>query len=150
MNRFNALLACVVGLVGGSAVHAAPKSEDNVKFTVKADKPVDGKQVVTLTLEIAKPWHAYANPVGNPDLAPVQTVVAFTVGGKPATAKIDYPEGDLEKDKDIGNYRIYEGTITIKATVDRAAAGPLEAVVSIQTCTKTTCLLQSKVKLKVD
>src|SRR5947208_9864081 len=62
--RVAALLACVVGFAGADRVLAAPKSsEENVKITAKIDK-----DVVTLTVEIAKGWHLYANPVGNPDL----------------------------------------------------------------------------------
>src|SRR5712692_7304219 len=110
--RFAALLACVVAVAVASAVTAAPKkSEDNVKITIKADKPVDGKQLVSLTLEIAKGWHAYANPVGQADLAGVQTVVTFTSAGKAVPAKVEYPAGKLVKDNIIGDYKVYEDTI---------------------------------------
>jgi hypothetical protein len=151
--RFAALLACVVGVAGGNAVHAqAKKSEDNVKITVKADKPADGKQVVTLSLEIVKDWHLYANPVGNNDLVGSQTAVTFTEGGKPITAKVVYPEGKVEKDSVVGDYKIYEGKITIKATLDRKGNGPVEATVAIQTCStvQMKCLIPSQVKIKVD
>ena len=148
--RFAALLACVVGVAGASPVQAqAKKSEDNVKITVKSAKASDGKQMVTLTLDVAKGWHLYANPVGNADLVSSQTAVTFTSGGKPVAAKVVYPEGTLVKDPVVGNYRVYEGTVTITATIDRAA-GPLEGIVAIQTCTESTCLLPSKVKVKVD
>ena len=150
MYRFATMLACVVGVASGNAVHAAPKSEDNVKITIKADKPADGKQVVTLTLEVAKEWHLYANPVMNDDLVTSQTTIDFTVGGKPTKAKVEYPEGKLIKDTVVGNYRTYEGTVTIKATIDRAGDGPVEAIIAIQTCTDKKCLLQSIVKRKVD
>jgi DsbC/DsbD-like thiol-disulfide interchange protein len=148
--RLVALLACVVGVVGGAAVSAAPKSEDKVKFTVKAAKPESGKQVVTLTLAIEKGWHAYANPVGNADLDPTKTVVTFTSGGKPVPAKIEYPEGKLHKDTVVGDYKIYEGTITIKATIDHTGTDPVEATVAIQVCDEGSCLAPSKVKLKVE
>ncbi len=142
--RFVALLMCLVGF-GGNAVLAAPKtSEDNVKITAKADK-----QVVTLTLEVAKGWHLYANPVGNPDMLSSQTVVTLNDGGKPVEAKIKYPDGKVVKDKVVGDYNVYEGTVTITATLAAAPAGQLEAVVAVQTCTDTMCLLPSKVKLKV-
>ncbi len=102
-----------------------------------------------MTLEIAKGWHAYANPVGNPDLVSSQTLVAFSAGGKPVPAKVVYPDGVLIKDNVVGNYKVFEGTITITATIDRPS-GPVEAAVTIQTCTETMCLLQSTVKLKVE
>jgi hypothetical protein len=149
--RLVALLACVVGLTGWNTVGAAPKkSEENVKFTVKAAKPEGGKQVVTLTMEIAKGWHLYANPVGNPDLATSQTVVRFTSGGKPVAAKIEYPEGKVEKDATVGDYKIWEGTVTIKAVLDVSGAGAVEASVAIQTCNESSCLPPSMVKLKIE
>jgi DsbC/DsbD-like thiol-disulfide interchange protein len=149
--RFAVLVACVVGLAGASAVGAPPKnSEDNVKFTVKADKPVDGKQVVTLTLQVEKGWHLYANPVGNAGLTSAQTTVTFSADGKAVPAKIEYPEGKLEKDDVVGDYKVYEGTVTIKATIDRPATGAVQAEIALQCCNDKTCLLPSKVKLKVD
>ena len=142
---FAALLACIVGFSGATTVHAAPKtSEDNVKITAKADK-----QIVTLTVEVAKDWHLYANPVGNPDMLGSQTVVTLLDGGKPVEAKIKYPEGKLKTDKVAGDYKIYEGTITITATLAAPPAGQLEAVVAVSTCNDSTCLLPAKVKLKV-
>ncbi len=151
MNRipfcFPVTLACVLGISGENALRAAPKSsQDNVKFTVKADK-----QVVTLTLEIAKGWHAYANPVGNADLLTAQTVVTFIDGdGKPVAARIEYPDPIVVKDNIVGDYNIYEGTVTIKATLATPIAGPLEAVVGFQTVTSTHVVLPSRVKLKVN
>jgi thiol:disulfide interchange protein len=143
--RFVALLTLVLGVAGTATFGAAPqKSEDNVKFTVKADK-----DIVMLTVEIAKGWHLYANPVANPDLLSSQTVVTFTSGGKPITAKVEYPEGKLVKDAVVGDYKVYEGTITIKATLEGAGAGPVEATVAVQTCNDTSCLLPSKVKVPV-
>jgi len=143
--RVAALLAFVAGTCSASTVQAAPKSsEENVKITAKVDK-----DVVTLTVEVAKGWHLYANPVGNPDLASSQTVVTFMDGGKAVAAKVVYPEGKVTKDPVVGDYRIYEGTITIKATLPSVPAGPLEATVAVQTCTETMCLLPAKVKVKV-
>jgi hypothetical protein len=151
MHRITALLACVVGVIGPNTVGAAPRrSEDNVKITVKADKPADGKQVVTLTLEIAKDWHAYANPVLLPDLAAAQTVVTFTAGGKPLAAKVEYPAGRLIRDAVVGDYRVYEGVITIKSTVERTDDRPIEAAVFFQTMSDHGCPTPSKVRLKIE
>jgi DsbC/DsbD-like thiol-disulfide interchange protein len=151
IRRFAALLAGVVGLTGANTACAqAKKSEDNVKITVKAEKPADGKQVVTVTLEVAKGWHVYANPVGNPDLVSSQTAVTFNSGGKPVPAKVVYPEGALVKDKVVGDYKVYEGTVTLKATIDRPTDGPVEAEVAFQCCDENRCLLPSKVKVKVE
>ena len=146
------LLTAVVWSAIGSVADAQPKkSEENVKFTVKAEKPADGKQVVTLTMKVADGWHAYANPVGNKDFADIQTTVTFMAGGKPVPAKVDYPTGTLKKDAVVGDYNIYEGTVTIKAVLNRAGVtGPVEAAVKVETCNERTCLLPSTVKVKVD
>jgi hypothetical protein len=52
------------------AVQAQPKKSDAyVKVTAKGDKPdADGKQTVTVTIQIEKGWHIYANPVSNENL----------------------------------------------------------------------------------
>jgi hypothetical protein len=147
--RLVALLGCVVGIAEGNPAGGAPTSADKVKITVKADKPADGKQVVTLTLEIARGWHLYANPVLLPDLAEVQTAVTFAAGGKPLAAKIEYPVGRLIKNEVVGDYRIYEGVVTIKATVDRRGDGPIEAVVFFQATSDVGCPAPSKVRLKI-
>jgi hypothetical protein len=130
-------------------------SESVVKVTAKADKPdADGKQVVTITMGIDKDWHTYANPVGHDDLQESQTVVEFGGKSKPASVKIDYPKGKVQKDEVVGNYSIYEGKIEIKATVQRAKGdtGPLEVKVKFQACSDVTktCLVPATVNLKVE
>src|SRR5262249_49356202 len=115
-----------------AAQAGAKRSDAMVKASAKADKPgADGKQVVIVTLDIAKGWHTYANPPGLEDLASVQTTVAVGANGKPLEAKVEYPEGKEVKDKVLGNYKVYEDKVTIKATVSRAQgdAGPLEVTV---------------------
>ena len=36
-------------------------------------------------------------------------------------AKVEYPKGTLVKDKDVGDYKTYEGTVTIKAKTRNVA-----------------------------
>jgi DsbC/DsbD-like thiol-disulfide interchange protein len=130
---------------------AATKSDARVKVEAKADKPGnDGKQVVTVTLAIDKGWHTYANPVGNKDLEGVQTTVTVSAKAKPEV-KVEYPAGTLHKDAVVGDYRVYEDKVTIKAVVQRAAgdAGPLEVVVKFQACDDKRCLLPATVKVPV-
>jgi DsbC/DsbD-like thiol-disulfide interchange protein len=133
------------------ALAAAPMtSESVVKATAKADKPGDdGKQTVTLTLEIDKGWHVYANPVGLEDLASVQTEVTVAAKAKVNAVKIDYPAGTEIKDKTLGNYRVYEGKVIIPIAVTRAKddAGPLELTIKLQACNSKTCLLPGEVKV---
>src|SRR5262249_15018127 len=127
------------------------KSEAVVKATATADKPdADGKQTVTINLDIDKNWHLYANPVGNDELTSVQTVVTVGSKVKPEDVKIDYPPGKLHKDKD-GSYNIYEGKVAIKAHVKRAKgdSGPLEVNIKLQACDDRSCLFPSTVKVVV-
>ena len=114
------LLAVLVGNAG-TALAQAKKSDSVVKVEAKADKPdADGKQTITITLDIEKPWHVYANPVENEDLAVnAQTVVNITSKNKLESVKVTYPVGKLYKDE-VANYKIYEGKVTIKAQVKRA------------------------------
>ncbi|MCI0638357.1 MAG: protein-disulfide reductase DsbD N-terminal domain-containing protein [Gemmataceae bacterium] len=135
--------------------HAGGKKSDaEVKVTAKGAKPdASGKQVVTISLVHNKGWHSYANPVGNEDFENAQTEVKITAKTKPEKVKIEYPEGKLHKDKVVGDYKIYEDKVEIKAVVQRAAgdSGPLEVSVRFMAChEKGVCLLPATVKLKVE
>jgi len=146
-----ALAGCLVLAAGaGDAASQGKKSDAVVKADARADKPgADGQQTVTVTLDVSKPWHLYANPVGNKDLADVETTVS--VGGKAKVEKVEYPAGKVKKDAVVGDYRIYEGRVTIKVHLRRAKedTGPLELSVKLQACNQSTCLLPATVKLTV-
>jgi DsbC/DsbD-like thiol-disulfide interchange protein len=142
------LLACLALL----AAAPARKSDAVVKITPTATKPdADGNQVLTLELDVEKGWHLYANPVGNEDLADSQVSVSVTAKEKPESVKVEYPEGKLKKDATLGDYKIYEDKVTIKAQVRRAKGdtGPLDVSVKLQACDKGSCLLPATVKLSV-
>jgi thiol:disulfide interchange protein len=154
-----AIAAVVLGLAGRAgttrdaalAQGKAKKSDAVVKVTAKVtpDKPgTDGQQVVTVMLDIEKGWHIYANPVGHADLVESQTVVKVTAK-EPPEVKIDYPPGQLAKDSIVGDYKIYEGKVAIKAYLRRARGdtGPLEVSVTFQSCNDKSCLLPATVKL---
>lgn len=128
------------------------KSGSKAKIEATEEKPdKDGKQTVTITLDIEKGWHFYANPVGANDLVDVQTVVKITGKGKPEVLKIEYPEGTLHKDSVVGDHRIYEGKVTIKALLKRKPDDKekLEVAIDVQACSKTTCLMPDTVKISV-
>lgn len=147
-----AVLALLVGFFSVRHLEAGGKKSDSeVKIAAVASKvDASGNQLVSITLDINKGWHAYANPVGNADLRPSQTVVKFAKVS-PENVKIAYPEGKLHEDKILGDYKVYEGRVNIKAAVRRAAgdAGPLEVAITIQVCNEKTCLLPATVKLAV-
>jgi hypothetical protein len=141
------LAACV-----SDAAAQGKKSDSVVKATAKADKPgPDGKQTVTLTLAVERPWHLYANPVGNKDLADIETTVTVAGKSKPESVKVEYPAGKVKKDATVGDYKIYEDTVTIKVHVRRAKndTGPLNLSVKFQACNESTCLLPATIKLTV-
>lgn len=130
----------------------AKRSDAVVKAKATAAKPsADGKQSVTITLVIDKGWHIYANPVGNESQEESQTTVTVTSKTKPKNVKIEYPKSKVVNDVLVGNYNVYEGTIEIKAAVERAAgdSSPLEIRVKLQACDDKSCLLPATIKLTV-
>jgi hypothetical protein len=134
------------------AAAQAKKSDSVVKATAKTDKPgPDGQQTVTLTLDVSKPWHLYANPVGNKDLADNETTVTVSGKTKLEGVKVEYPPGKVWKDTVVGDYKVYEDTVTIKVHVRRAKndTGPLDLSIKLQACNKSTCLLPATIKLTV-
>jgi DsbC/DsbD-like thiol-disulfide interchange protein len=146
-----ALLACVI-YDAGPVLAQVKKSDSVVKATAKATKPdKEGKQDVTLTIKIEKPWHLYANPVDNEDFLNAQTVVTIKAKTKPEDVKITYPAGKLIVDATTGNYKVFEGDVTIKAKVKRAKGdtSPLQITIKLQACDDKRCLLPADVKLSV-
>jgi len=135
-----------------SGQDVAKKSDSVVKTTADATAlDAEGKQVITVKMFIEPGWHTYANPVGQEELASVQTTVAVDSKMKLSDVKVEYPAGKEIEDKAIGKYRVYEEKVEIKATVKRKTVdkGPLEVTVKFQSCTETLCLLPATVKLKV-
>lgn len=145
-----ALLAILLG-DAGPVLAQAKKSDSVVKVEAKADKPdADGKQTITITLDIDHPWHIYANPVDNEDLTSAQTVVSLAAKGKLDDVKIEYPRSKVQKDNDV-TFKIYEGKVTIKAQVKRAKGdtSPLEVTIKLQACNDKTCLFPATIKKEV-
>jgi len=156
MDRRLFCLVVALAVVVGSDVRLpaqAKKSDAVVKMTAKGSKPdADGKQTVTVTIQIDKGWHIYANPVDNEDLKSNATVVSLTGKEKLQDMKVEYPPGKLKKDTIVGDHKIYEDKVEIKVRVQRAKgdAGPLEATVRIHSCNNDSCLLPGSVKVPVE
>jgi uncharacterized protein len=145
-----ATLALAFVALTGAARAQLKKSDTVVKAEAKADKiGADGIQTVTVTLTIDKGWHLYANPVGNEDLTDNQVLVSLSSKNKLQDVKVEYPAGKVVMDKTVGDYKTYEGTVTIKATVRRAKGDsePLDVAVKVQACDKTTCLVGATINL---
>jgi thiol:disulfide interchange protein len=148
------VLAACLALVAtaGQVCGQGKKSDAAVKITAEAGKiDADGNQTVALKLDIEPPYHLYANPVGNADLEDNQVTVTLEGKGKAELPKVDYPAGKLHKDSTLGDYKVYEGSVTIKAHVRRAKGetGPLQFNVKLQACTDKACLLPATAKVTV-
>src|ERR1022692_664337 len=96
MNRYFLSLMVVAGLALTWAADldaGGGKSDSKVKASVTATKPdADGKQTVTITLEIEKGFYLYANPVNNEFLESAELKVKI-VAKEPAKVKMAYPPG---------------------------------------------------------
>jgi hypothetical protein len=133
-----AVLAAVAVLafltVGRSPARTPAKTDSVVEVTVAAEKPdADGKQVLTVTLDVEPGWYIYANPVGDELFEKAQAKVEVTREGKLIAVKFDYPEGKLIKEELI-EYRVYERKVAIKGTLQRGKddSRPLKVSVRFQ------------------
>lgn len=154
--RFRSVTLALVLVFGTQAVADNPgpakKSDSVVKVTASPEKPdASGKQVVAIKIEINKGWHIYANPIENPALDGNETKVKVAGKSSAKAINIEYPAGKLVMDAAVGNYRIYEGTITIKATIQRVASDtqPLAISIDLNACKEGKCLMPGVVKLSV-
>lgn len=123
-------------------VGAGAKPDKKVKFSAATSRiDPDGNQVLSVTLEVEKGRYIYANPVGNPGLRGAQTDVKVSASVPLESVKVTYPPGAPRSDKDFGEYKVYEGKVSIKVAVKRAAgdSGPLEVTLKLQVCDKNTC-----------
>jgi len=147
--RIGSLLAVALLLtwVACQPGEAGIKSDSKVKVDARAGKAEAGKQTISVTIQIDKGWHIYANPVENEDLADAKTVVEVKAGGKKLNAKVKYPAGNIHRDKTVGDYNVYEGKVTIEAVVE--GKGPYEVNVRVQACDEGKCLLPAIVKTTV-
>jgi uncharacterized protein YyaL (SSP411 family) len=130
-----------------AAANEATQKDEQVKVTARLSAEM-GKETVTVTLEIAKGWHLYANPAGNDMLIP--TSIQVNAKAKLDDLKIAYPKGTEIKDPAVDQkVFVYEGKVELKASFHRTEAGPLEVVVKYQACDDKRCLAPKTVKLQV-
>jgi DsbC/DsbD-like thiol-disulfide interchange protein len=147
----SAFALAATGLVLEADAGGKEKSDSKVKARATATKVIDGKQTVTITLDIEKGWHLYANPVkhNNEFLEQNQTVVKVSAKEK-ITLNVDYPAGKpVTEGKE--KYNSYVGVIKIQAEVVRAKGdtSPLQISIDVNACTDKICLPQGVVKLTV-
>src|SRR5260370_37933964 len=155
---YGSLFAGLTFLGAGLAWDAAAgsgkleKSDSKVKATATATKAgADGKQVVTITLDIAKGWHLYANPVNhnNEFLDGNQTTVKIAAKEK-IKLTVKYPAGKTITDKKE-KYDVYDGVVKIQADVVRTMgdSSPLEITIGVSACDNKVCLQPGTLKLSV-
>ena len=140
-------------LVWQADAGGSKKSDSKVKASATATKIENGEQTVTITLDIEKGWHLYANPVNhnNEFLEANQTTVKIAAKGKfKGQPKIKYPAGDPKVDK-TEKYDVYKGIVKIEATVQRTKGdtSPLEITIDVNACDDKNCLAPGKIKLMV-
>lgn len=126
----------------------ATRTDEIASLAIISTLPgADGKQTITVTITIDRPWHIYAHDAGSQNSA--RSSVVFRCNGKELPATIDYPAGKKIVDAKQGDYFTYEGSIAIKAVVDRPKDGELEVVVKLRACTEgadSRCLLPASLK----
>ncbi len=147
-----ALLIACASLTSMSNANAQKidKSDAKIKATAVLGKAgPDGKQMLTLTIDIDKGWYIYANPVGNEMFEPNRTKITVKAKDKVA-ASINYPPG-TEKTIDKDKYRVYEGRVVIQIELTRANGdnSSLEVGITVNACDKDNCLLTGTKKLNV-
>jgi hypothetical protein len=139
MNRL--FCVAIVAIASGFATHAQEnkdpsggRSASKVKATAVGTKPdADGKQTVTITLEIEKEFYLYANPVNNEILEGIEMKVKVTAKEK-VKYDVKYPAGKTVGTKKNDKYDIYESIVKVEAHVVRNKddTGPLTIHIAIQ------------------
>ena len=147
-----ALFAATLAWLPEADAGKLEKSDSKVKATATATKIADGKQTITITLDITKGWHLYANPTNhnNEILDQNATTVKIAAKEKLKSVSVKYPEGKTKVDgKD--KYDVYSGVVKIQADVVRAKgdSSPLELSITVSACDDKNCLLAGTVKLTV-
>ena len=117
----------------------------------------DGSLAVslTVTLEIEKGWHAYANPAGDDSLIP--TTIEVKAANKLEDVKVKYPAGKERKEEGLKeSINVYEGKVSIPITLRRplvdkkADTSPLEISIKYQACSESKCLPPKTLKVTVE
>ena len=134
--RTKSLIAVLITFAfSGVQANAQPgRSDYHVKAAATATKPdADGKQTVTITLDIEKGFYLYANPVNHEFLEGSELKVKIAAK-EPVKTTVRYPTGKSRVFGGREKFDIYEGVVKIDAQVVRTNGdtGPLTIHVAIQ------------------
>ncbi len=148
------IFALVLVLAAASANQAGER-EKIVKGSVKASNiDAEGKQTVTVTLEIKKGFYIFANPIdlkfkdkSEPDFELDQVNVSVKAK-EPLKVKVFYPAANTRSDGPI-SYKYYEGIVAVEASLQRAAGdqSPLEITIHCRPMARTVCMPPERIKL---
>lgn len=141
-------------------------STSKVKASLSTSTPdKNGKQTLSIALDIEEGWYLYANPTkankaAEDIVGENQTRVTFSANGKKVEAKIMYPEGVqktevISKDEEA-RWHIYQKKATIICEIHRTPdVNNITAEVFVNACLigangrTVTCLPQGKIVVKV-
>jgi DsbC/DsbD-like thiol-disulfide interchange protein len=144
------LVLAGTALLWYSSAFAGDSSDKKVKANAVATKVgADGKQTVTVTLDIEKGWHIYANPVNLKGQEDNRTNITVK-GSAKVSVSVKYPVGKVHVDgKD--SFNIYEEKIVIPVEVVRTPgdAGPLRLSIEVNACKDRACLPPGTIELTV-
>jgi uncharacterized protein len=147
--RATALVGIVLPLALVAVALAQPGGSTSVvKTSATLEKSAAGKDVVVVRFAVEKPWHIYANPVGNEGQETSRTTIDIVGKTKPNSVQVEYPRGsDYEEFGE--KLKVYEGAFEIRAIVEREPGdkGPLEAVVRFGACKEKECLPRAIVRI---
>ena len=123
---------------------AKPVRSDSVMRIQAKASPVDenDSQKMRITLKIADGWLVHANPAGNDVFKSSELKIKVTSKKPLQKVSLQYPPGTQQKDPLIGTWMMYQGEITINATIERAKGdkGPLEVNVFFQSFNEKVCI----------
>jgi hypothetical protein len=123
-----------------------------VKASAISTKPdTEGRQSITIQLDIKEGHRILANPVQDADLVAVQTTVTIASAKKLQEVKIEYPPGKRKALPGDEGFYVYEGKIKIKAFVKRSEGDvtPLDVTVRCFPRNDRRVYLPEKIKLQI-
>lgn len=117
------ILYSIVALAAGPRTVEQKSSADVVVVNLSRHSIADGLESYFVEITVASGWHVYANvegdtstrgrPKPHPDAA---AVVEFLANGRQTTlCGVHYPKGVVKKVEGGGEYRAYEGTVSMTA-----------------------------------
>ena len=144
--------AVLAGCLVPTANAGEGKGASVVKASATATKPdTEGRQSITIQLDIKEGHRILANPVQCADLVSAQTTVTIASAKKLQEVKIEYPPGKRKVLSGDEVFYVYEGKIEIKAFVKRSEGDttPLDATIRCFPRNDTRVCLPERIKLQI-